>query len=74
VSRGSSRADDPRPCRASTTVLKSEGFSMPQLPEEQPATMMSWFQLFGFLIAVMVIAFAVVKVFSLVFGPRGGAL
>ena len=47
---------------------------MSQLPEEQPATTMSWFQLCGFLIAVVVIALAVVKVFSLVFGPPGGAL
>jgi hypothetical protein len=44
---------------------------MSRLPEEKPTTLMSWFQLFGILISVTVIAFMVVGVFSLVFGASG---
>jgi len=45
---------------------------MTQLPEEKPATLMSWFQLFGFLITTIVISFTVVTVFATVFGRSGG--
>jgi hypothetical protein len=43
-----------------------------KLPEEEPATLMNWLQLFGFLISVMVIAYLVVSVFSFIFRPSGG--
>ena len=46
---------------------------MSNFSEEKLATLMSWFQLFGFLITVMVITYIVVTVFSLIFGPSGGA-
>jgi hypothetical protein len=45
---------------------------MPNLPEEKPATLMSWLQLFGFLITTMVIAYVIVSIFSFIFGPGGG--
>jgi hypothetical protein len=46
---------------------------MTNFSEEKPATLMSWVQLFGFLLTVMMIAYVVVTVFSLIFGPSGGA-
>ena len=40
--------------------------------EEKPATLMNWLQLFGFLVAVMLVSYLVVQVFSWIFGPSGG--
>jgi hypothetical protein len=43
-----------------------------QLPEPKPATLMSWLQLFGFLITTIIISFTVVTVFATFFGRSGG--
>ena len=45
---------------------------MPSLPEEDPAALMMWIRLFGFLIAVTVVTYVVVKFLSWIFVPSGG--
>ncbi|HLJ10155.1 MAG TPA: hypothetical protein VKU82_03145 [Planctomycetaceae bacterium] len=46
---------------------------MPSFSEEKPATLTNWRQQFGILIVIAATAFVVVSIFSLCFGPAGGA-
>jgi hypothetical protein len=45
---------------------------MPGYPEEQRPTMTSWFQLFQFLLSTIIIAFVVIRLFEVLFGPSPG--
>lgn len=46
---------------------------MPNFSVEKPATLTYWRQQFGILMTIATTAYVVVLVFSLIFGPSGGA-
>jgi hypothetical protein len=40
---------------------------MPNSQQDEPATLMNWLQLFGFLMTTMAVSYVVVSVFSFIF-------
>jgi hypothetical protein len=59
--------------RAQASRALAKGLYMPNFSVEKPATLTYWRQQFGILMTIATTAYVVVLVFSLIFGPSGGA-